>query len=217
MIRKSAKRFSEEIMLKKNKARARQRREKCNVSAGCQPANGGIQGSTPLAIPPTMSAASSSMPRRGSARLPLRASSIWPSGDGPARRLQNPSSTDEAMNACTTSSSMRRSDCNRSPWRTRPGKPSSASLMDPRPSPGSRKTGPTLWQGSRKLPEAQQKPQLVGGFANEVEMARPKGFEPLTPRFVVWCSIQLSYGRVFALGFRGPDASEGPDGRERAL
>ena len=30
----------------------------------------------------------------------------------------------------------------------------------------------------------------------EVEMARPKGFEPLTPRFVVWCSIQLSYGRA---------------------
>ena len=28
------------------------------------------------------------------------------------------------------------------------------------------------------------------------EMARPKGFEPLTPRFVVWCSIQLSYGRA---------------------
>ena len=27
-------------------------------------------------------------------------------------------------------------------------------------------------------------------------MARPKGFEPLTPRFVVWCSIQLSYGRM---------------------
>src|SRR5271170_132058 len=28
-------------------------------------------------------------------------------------------------------------------------------------------------------------------------MARPKRFELPTPRFVVWCSIQLSYGRVF--------------------
>jgi site-specific DNA recombinase len=28
------------------------------------------------------------------------------------------------------------------------------------------------------------------------EMARPEGFEPPTPRFVVWCSIQLSYGRA---------------------
>src|SRR5262249_6692066 len=27
-------------------------------------------------------------------------------------------------------------------------------------------------------------------------MARPKRFELLTPRFVVWCSIQLSYGRA---------------------
>ena len=29
-------------------------------------------------------------------------------------------------------------------------------------------------------------------------MARPKRFELLTPRFVVWCSIQLSYGRLSA-------------------
>ena len=28
------------------------------------------------------------------------------------------------------------------------------------------------------------------------EGSRPKRFELLTPRFVVWCSIQLSYGRV---------------------
>lgn len=26
-----------------------------------------------------------------------------------------------------------------------------------------------------------------------LELARRKGFEPLTPRFEVWCSIQLSY------------------------
>ena len=27
-------------------------------------------------------------------------------------------------------------------------------------------------------------------------MARPERFELPTPRFVVWCSIQLSYGRL---------------------
>jgi hypothetical protein len=27
------------------------------------------------------------------------------------------------------------------------------------------------------------------------QMARPEGFEPPTPKFVAWCSIQLSYGR----------------------
>jgi DNA invertase Pin-like site-specific DNA recombinase len=31
------------------------------------------------------------------------------------------------------------------------------------------------------------------------EVARPKRFELLTPRFVVWCSIQLSYGRVLRI------------------
>ena len=30
------------------------------------------------------------------------------------------------------------------------------------------------------------------------KLARPKRFELLTPRFVVWCSIQLSYGRASA-------------------
>jgi hypothetical protein len=31
------------------------------------------------------------------------------------------------------------------------------------------------------------------------DLARPKRFELLTPRFVVWCSIQLSYGRLSIL------------------
>ncbi len=35
--------------------------------------------------------------------------------------------------------------------------------------------------------------QICGG---NLKMARPKRFELLTPRFVVWCSIQLSYGRI---------------------
>src|SRR5690242_5906070 len=29
-----------------------------------------------------------------------------------------------------------------------------------------------------------------------IRLARPRGVEPLTPRSVVWCSIQLSYGRL---------------------
>ena len=33
-------------------------------------------------------------------------------------------------------------------------------------------------------------------------MARPEGFEPPAPRFVVWCSIQLSYGRLEAAHIR---------------
>lgn len=40
------------------------------------------------------------------------------------------------------------------------------------------------------------------------KMARPKGFEPLTPRFVVWCSIQLSYGRPRALLFERQRCAE---------
>jgi hypothetical protein len=37
------------------------------------------------------------------------------------------------------------------------------------------------------------------------KLARRRGFEPLTPRFVVWCSIQLSYRRK---GPRGRGARE---------
>jgi site-specific DNA recombinase len=39
--------------------------------------------------------------------------------------------------------------------------------------------------------------KVLGAFeSGENRMARPKRFELLTPRFVVWCSIQLSYGRA---------------------
>ena len=34
----------------------------------------------------------------------------------------------------------------------------------------------------------------IKGNGEKEKMAHPKGFEPLAPRFVVWCSIQLSYG-----------------------
>src|SRR5262245_31684236 len=128
-----------------------------------------------------MSTASSSMPHPGSAELTLRALSIWPNEDGPAPRLQIPSSADADMNACTTSLSMRRSDCNRNPWRTQLGKPSSASSMDPRPWPGWRKTDPTLWQGSRKPRKAQQWRRLIGGIADEAEAARSERFKRPPP------------------------------------
>ena len=50
-------------------------------------------------------------------------------------------------------------------------------------------------------------------------MARSEGFEPPTPRFVVWCSIQLSYERAQA---RRPapatrrTLSKSPQGRKGA-
>src|SRR3954469_22822945 len=57
-------------------------------------------------------------------------------------------------------------------------------------------------------------PTSVGGFfvpiwcqrfevlpANHLKwLARPERFELPTPRFVVWCSIQLSYGRLVPVG-----------------
>ena len=43
-------------------------------------------------------------------------------------------------------------------------------------------------------------PRLLGCQKIQIfqlfRLARPKRFELLTPRFVVWCSIQLSYGRA---------------------
>lgn len=38
--------------------------------------------------------------------------------------------------------------------------------------------------------------QKPGRLLNEVKMARPTGFEPVTVRLEGGCSIQLSYGRL---------------------
>ena len=43
-----------------------------------------------------------------------------------------------------------------------------------------------------------KKPPHCGGLYL-CRLARPEGFEPPTPKFVAWCSIQLSYGRVIEL------------------
>ena len=47
------------------------------------------------------------------------------------------------------------------------------------------------------------------------KMAHPKRFELLTPRFVVWCSIQLSYGCA-CLGGEGGSLAAGGARRKRA-
>jgi hypothetical protein len=53
---------------------------------------------------------------------------------------------------------------------------------------------------SRSHPSPKRKSAPEGRFVKSLiflnKMARPKRFELLTPRFVVWCSIQLSYGRL---------------------
>jgi hypothetical protein len=47
----------------------------------------------------------------------------------------------------------------------------------------------------QKVETIAQKTGLVARKSLEL-LARPEGFEPPTPRSVVWCSVQLSYGRA---------------------
>ena len=51
---------------------------------------------------------------------------------------------------------------------------------------------------------------------NSGMVARRKGFEPLTPRFEVWCSIQLSYRRLGGKG-GAPEEIRTPDPQIRSL
>ena len=46
------------------------------------------------------------------------------------------------------------------------------------------------------MPPNDARAKNFGSLKKPNEMARPKRFELLTPKFVVWCSIQLSYGRM---------------------
>ena len=50
---------------------------------------------------------------------------------------------------------------------------------------------------AREFPPAYfpQASNFKSGKLGTSEMARPERFELPAPRFVVWCSIQLSYGR----------------------
>ena len=56
----------------------------------------------------------------------------------------------------------------------------------------------------RRAPQSYQHHSKCGKIP--IFMARPERFERPTPRFVVWCSIQLSYGRVFR-GFMPGEAA----------
>ena len=44
-----------------------------------------------------------------------------------------------------------------------------------------------------RTPQVPEKFQFLEKFISKCEMAHRRRFELLTPRFVVWCSIQLSY------------------------
>ena len=60
--------------------------------------------------------------------------------------------------------------------------------------------------GERKDRDEREVPHRVG---TKGKMARPEGFEPPAPKFVVWCSIQLSYGRADAGLRQGRDIGGG--------
>jgi hypothetical protein len=80
------------------------------------------------------------------------------------------------------------------------GKAEMRALSEPAPAAAERKTKNQRARpsGGRAQNKKSSEPAPAAAERNQKDdlpagkMARPKGFEPLTPRFVVWCSIQLS-------------------------
>ena len=73
---------------------------------------------------------------------------------------------------------------------------------------------PQSWRAStRERANTRRAERLLAG------MARRKGFEPLTPRFEVWCSIQLSYRRRVPMYEKNgaPEEIRTPDPQIRSL
>ena len=60
--------------------------------------------------------------------------------------------------------------------------------------------GSTRTGGSNQSFENATKKRPVQSYRPFFIVAHSKGFEPLTPKFVAWCSIQLSYECVFCEG-----------------
>jgi site-specific DNA recombinase len=69
--------------------------------------------------------------------------------------------------------------------------------------------------GFRTAPTSSPFRLLPGSRTRKEVMARPEGFEPPTPRFVVWCSIQLSYGRAVGGDIGGSSTGRKPRLRGR--
>ena len=111
---------------------------------------------------------------------PLPDRSIWESGRMPPRIMALSRTVDRGM-ACNGGEDGRpRSPCRRA----RGGPPFRLQRRGHAPA-----RRPDRLAGNQKA--------RLGKEAGFWKLARPKGFEPLTPRFVVWCSIQLSYGRAW--------------------
>ena len=60
-----------------------------------------------------------------------------------------------------------------------------------------------LWSGKQdlNLRPSGPKPDALPSCAISRKMVRPTGIEPVTPTFVVWYAIQMSYGRIVLIKY----------------